>query len=230
MSRSVPARVLRLVLVLTSAVAAIAGAVLARAVAPFRRPPRGLLGAEPVSDLDAESEVAPPVGRTTQVVRGVLAGIGVLGLLWAAFVLIRSVPPVGVFNVAIWLAAAIVLHDGILSPLAFGANLLLRIVGRRVPGAVLAIVQIAVVVGVVLTLIVLPEIKAKALGPRNPTVVPLDYSLNLAIMWVVLAVLAGIASVIVLRVLRRRGPAHRGPRGSGPAARHRSAAAVRTAD
>lgn len=228
MSRSVHAQVLRLVLVLI-------GAALATIVAAFRRPPGGVTGAgsdRGVDDLCEAPVVADaslPIGRTTQVMRGVLIGVGVLGLAWAAFVLTRSVSPVGVVNVAIWLAAAIVLHDGILSPLAFGANLLLRLVGRRVPGAVLAVVQIAIVIGVVMTLIVLPEIKAKALGPRNPSVVPFDYTSNLAIMWVVLAVLAGIVSVIVLRVLRRRTPAHRGRR-SGSAARHRSAGAVRVAD
>lgn len=224
MSRSVHVQVLRLVLVLI-------GAALATIVAAFRRPPGGVTGAgadRGVDDLfeaPVVADVSLPIGRTTQVMRGVLIGVGVLGLAWAAYVLTRSVSPVGVVYVAIWLAAAIVLHDGILSPLAFGANLLLRLVGRRVPGAVLAVVQIAVVIGVVMTLIVLPEIKAKALGPRNPSVVPFDYTANLAIMWVVLAVLAGIVSVIVLRVLRRRTPAHRGRRSSA-AARHRGAAAA----
>ncbi|WP_375399235.1 hypothetical protein [uncultured Amnibacterium sp.] len=225
MNRSVPAQVLRLLLVL-------AGAVLAVVVAQVRRRPRAVFDVDPTVQEGPDGsarkglgavQAARPVARTTQAVRGVLIGIGVLGLAWSAYVLTQTVPPQGALNVAIWLAAAIVLHDGVLSPLAFGANFLLRLVGRRVPAAVLAVVQVAVVVGVVLTLMVLPEIKAKALGPRNPSVVPLDYTLNLVVMWVVLAILAGIVSVIVLRVLDRRSPAHRGPRGSGPAARHRGA-------
>lgn len=213
MSRSVPAQVLRLLLLL-------AGGVLAVVLAQVRRQPQPGFDADPTAregpvpeGLGARHgtlrQTARPVGRTTQAVRGVLIGTGVLGLVWSAYVLTQTVAPLGALNVAIWLAAAIVLHDGILSPLAFGANFLLRLVGRRIPAAVLAVVQVAVVVGVVLTLMVLPEIKAKALGPRNPSVVPLDYTLNLAVMWVGLAVLAGIASVLVLRVLDRRAPAHR---------------------
>lgn len=217
MSRSVPAQVLRLLLVLV-------GAVLAVIAAQFRRPRAAREADSTVSDSTVSDgavalqaglqglgvqQPARPVARSTQAMRGLLVGIGVLGLVWAAFVLTQTVRPQGALNVAIWLAAAIVLHDGILSPLAFGANFLLRLVGRGVPPAVLAVVQVAVVVGVVLTLMVLPEIKAKSLGPRNPSVVPLDYTLNLVLMWVVLAMLAGIVSVIVLRVLNRRAPAHR---------------------
>lgn len=229
MSRSVPAQVLRLLLVAV-------GAALAAVMAQLRRRPRAL-DPHVVPDVVAEGSdearatpAARPVGRVTQSVRGVLIAVGVLGLVWSAYVLTQTVSPVGTLNVAIWLAAAIVLHDGILSPLAFGANLLLRAVGRRIPAVVLATVQVAVVVGVVLTLMVLPEIKAKSLGPRNPSVVPLDYTLNLVIMWIVLAALVAIVSVVVLRIRARRAPAHRGRRGSDPVARHRSTAAVRAAD
>ena len=41
--------------------------------------------------------------------------------------------PKGLTGLAVWLAAAIVLHDGILAPVAFLADRLLRGVGRRVP-------------------------------------------------------------------------------------------------
>ena len=85
----------------------------------------------------------------------------------------------------------------------------MRRAGRRIPGVVLAIIQGAVVVGAIFTLIVVPEIEAKHLGTRNPTVLPFDYALRLGLLWVVLAVLAVIASVIALRIRAGRRPSAR---------------------
>lgn len=138
--------------------------------------------------------------------RVVLVGVGVAGLLAGAVFLVTTVRPTSIAGLVLWLAAAVVLHDGVLSPAAFVADLLLRRVGRRLPAAVVAVVQVAVVVGVVLTLIVLPEIRAKQLGPRNASVLPFDYGVRLGVTWLVLALLAAlVCSVLVLRSRRMRG-------------------------
>jgi hypothetical protein len=136
--------------------------------------------------------------------RVALVAIGVAGLVAGAALLVTTVRPSGIGGLAVWLVAALVLHDGVLAPAAFAANRLLRGAGARIPPAVLAVLQGAVVVGVVLTLMVLPEIRAKQLGPRNPTVLPFDYGLRLGLLWVVLAVLAGAVCTVLLRSQRTR--------------------------
>ena len=57
-----------------------------------------------------------------------------------------------------------------------------------------------------MTLIVLPEIRAKQLGPRNPSVLPFDYGLRLGVLWAVLALLAaGVCALLMVRSQRIRG-------------------------
>jgi len=133
-----------------------------------------------------------------------LVAVGVAGLVAGAALLVTTVRPTGIAGLGIWLLAALVLHDGILAPAAFAANRLLRGAGARIPPVVLAVLQGAVVVGVVLTLMVLPEIRAKQIGPRNPTVLPFDYGLRLGLLWIVLAVLTGLVCAVLLRSQRTR--------------------------
>jgi hypothetical protein len=133
-----------------------------------------------------------------------LVALGVVGLVVGAGLLVTTVQPTGLVGVGVWLLAALVLHDGILAPATFVGNRLLRGAGARVPPVVLAVLQIAVVVGVVLTLMVLPEIRAKQLGPRNPSVLPFDYGLRLGVLWIVLAVLTAFFCAVLLRSQRTR--------------------------
>jgi hypothetical protein len=133
-----------------------------------------------------------------------LVGVGVGGLVVGAALLVTTVRPSGIAGLGVWLLAALLLHDGILAPAAFAGNRLLRGAGARIPPAVLAVLQGAVVIGVVLTLIVLPEIRAKQLGPRNPTVLPFDYALRLGLLWIVLAVLTTVVCAVLLRSQRTR--------------------------
>jgi hypothetical protein len=167
------------------------------------RPSRAPGGtAEPAPEPPVPS--APPVGAAVRRARAVLVGAGVAGLLVGAALLVTTVRPTGIAGLGIWLAGALVLHDGILAPATFAANRLLRGAGARIPPAVLAVLQGAVVTGVVLTLMVLPEIRAKQLGPRNPSVLPFDYGLRLGLLWLALAALSAIACALLLRSQRTR--------------------------
>lgn len=103
-------------------------------------------------------------------------------------------------GVVLWLAAAVVLHDAILVPGFALAGRRLRRVAQPVPISVLVVVEAGFAVGVVLTAVVIPEIVAQLLGPRNPTVVPGDYLLRLGMAWVgIAAVVVTIAGIIVWR-------------------------------
>lgn len=135
--------------------------------------------------------------------RAVLVGVGVVGLGVGAWLLVTQNRPSGLLDLLVWVVAATLLHDVVLSPLVFALGWLLRRVGRRVPIAALAVVQGAAVVGGVGSLLLLPAVHAKTMA-RNPSVVPLDYAASFAGMWVVLAAASAVGIAVVLVVQRRR--------------------------
>ncbi len=108
-------------------------------------------------------------------------------------------------RVAVWLVAALALHDGVLIPLLFGVGALLRPRGPARAGLVAA---------AALTAIALPVL----LAPRhtNRTVLPLDYPRGLAIA------LAGVAAAtLTTSAWTRWGPRRRARRTRRPARRRR---------
>lgn len=156
-----------------------------------------------------------------KVARIVLVVIGVLVIAFGAYVLVTSVKPNRIGGLGVWLLAAVVLHDAILSPFVVGAGLLLRRAGRSLRAWVLVVVQAAIVLGSVLALVVLPEIAAKDHGQKNPTVLPFDYGTRLLL--VEGALLVVVVVVLVVGVVRSRRAG--GPSGSAGSA---GSSAVRT--
>ncbi|WP_129590518.1 hypothetical protein [Cryobacterium aureum] len=152
-------------------------------------------------------------GKRMRSIRLVLVGIGVLMLAWGAFVMFDSVRLTRIPGAALWIAAAIVLHDAILAPIVFALGIALRRVGRRATGTIIAIVQGGIVVGSLVSLIAVPTIVAKNFAPANPTLLPLNYGLNLGIFWLVLAVVT--VGLSLWAFLRRRRPVAAFPDDSG---------------
>lgn len=142
-----------------------------------------------------------------KIARIILLVVGLAGLDLGAVVMLTEVRPAQIVGVGIWILGAIVLHDAVLAPALLGIDVLMRRAGRRVRPAVVVIVQVGVVVGAIMSLIVLPEIYAKVLGPKNDTVLPLDYGLNLALFWGVTALLTAVACVVYVRAVPRRAAA-----------------------
>jgi hypothetical protein len=130
----------------------------------------------------------------------VVAGVALLG--FGGIVFLLDVNPATYPGVAVWLAGAIVLHDGVAALAVFGATVLVRR-AHGIPFVVRAIVQGAAVVALVVTVLVVPEFLAIAMGPANPSVLPLDYAGNLLLFHAVLVAVTAVAIVIAL-VLRRR--------------------------
>ncbi|WP_227497188.1 hypothetical protein [Planctomonas psychrotolerans] len=151
---------------------------------------RAAMGAGEIPGEYAGAQAGTSAGM--RAARVVLLVVGVLTLAWGGYVLLDTQRPDQVVGVLVWIVAAIVVHDGILAPLVLAASVVLRRSGRRLPGVVLAILQGAVVVGVIFTLVVVPEIYAKTLGPANPTVLPGDYAFRLGMLWLVLALLTAL--------------------------------------
>lgn len=106
-----------------------------------------------------------------------LMGLGV-SLVWAQ----------GAWDVAVWLAGAVVLHDGFVAPLVLLVGLGVVAARPRVRGPLRA----ALVTGGCLTAIALPDILRP--GPvNNATVLPLDYVRN----WLVLLAVVAVAGALV---------------------------------
>ncbi|MFB7935956.1 hypothetical protein [Streptomyces sp. NPDC056049] len=128
----------------------------------------------------------------SQVLRYAVGGLGV-GLIGLGAWLVTAEPAPGA--VLVWLAGALVVHDGVLAPLVLAVGLV--IAGR--PGRGLwrgALVIAGSVVLVTLPLLLRPG------PPPNPSALPLPYGRNLAI--VLAAVATGAGLLHLARLWRRR--------------------------
>jgi hypothetical protein len=136
--------------------------------------------------------------------RAALIAVGVVGLAVGVRTLLDTQRTDQVIGVAVFLLLAIVVHDAILSPVVFAAGLLLRKAGRRLPPVALVVVQAGVVVMAVMTLVVVPEIRARAIGNDNPTILIADYAPRLALMWVATAVATAAVASLYARTRRQK--------------------------
>ncbi len=148
------------------------------------------------------SEVlASPAQKKARVVL-IAGGIALLGV--GGLTLLMDVEPAAYIGILLWFAAAIIIHDGIIAPAVFGVSVVMRRAGRRLPGAVLAILQAGIVVVSIVTALVVPAILKKDIGSANPTILPLDYVANLGVVYVVVGVLTVAAVIAYLLVAARR--------------------------
>lgn len=105
-------------------------------------------------------------------------------------------------NLAVWFAAAIVLHDGVLAPMLQVSGAL---AGRLpVPRSAVLLIEGGLLVGLLVSALAIPPLVTQHNGPANPSVVPQNYWANLGIFWALDALVVAAALVVVAR--RRRGP------------------------
>jgi hypothetical protein len=133
--------------------------------------------------------------RTVSVLRYGLGALGLALMGLGAWLVTDQPDPLGVL---VWLAGALVLHDGILAPLVLAVGLLL--VGRRRRGPLRGALLVAgSVVLVALPLLVRPG------APPNPSALPLPYGRNLAIVLAAVTVVTGLLIAVRRRRERRQG-------------------------
>lgn len=170
----------------------------------MRRRDRAAPGSADGSGRDEVGET-PVLPLTNTVVR-LRVALVVLGTLVAAFgvyVLLRDAASATYLGLALWLAAAIVLHDAVLVPALSILRAAAQRAGRRVPVAAVSLAKAGFLVGGALTLLAVPEIWAKHLGTLNPTVLPGSYGRALLATWVTLVVVTGLGVVAVALRARR---------------------------
>jgi hypothetical protein len=147
---------------------------------------------------------AIPVSHTVRNWRIGLIFFGLALLATGAYVLTDEVSPKRYVGILTWFLGALILHDGILAPATFGLSLIFRRMQAKVPAIVIAIVQGALVIGGIITLIVVPEILKKQIGTLSSSILPQNYALHLGVFYVVLLLLTAIAIGIYLRLFARR--------------------------
>lgn len=116
--------------------------------------------------------------------RYVLGTLGLALMAWGGLLLVRQPEP---WRIALWLAGAVVVHDGFVAPLVAAVAALTAAAGLRLRG----VPRAALIVAGSLTAIALPPLLRPG-AVANATVLPLDYLRN----W-----LLTIAAITVLTLL-----------------------------
>ncbi len=150
-------------------------------------------------------------------------GLGVTGgalLAFGVFRLVTDLDPGDLFVLAVWLIAAVALHDGLVAPLTVGTGVALT----RVPPRARRYVQGALVVAAMLTVIAIPLIDRRGTQPRAEAILLRDYTTNLALLLGLTAAFAlALYLVRVLREQRRDDVSPREDDGADPATPTRDA-------
>jgi hypothetical protein len=142
-------------------------------------------------------------GDPVRAARVALAATGVILTGVGIYFLVTTEPPKAVLGVVVWLAAAVVIHDGVIAPGTTAANALLSRVGRRLPHSALLVIRTGFGLGVVLTLVVVPELIAQARPHANPTILVGDYLGRLIVVWGVIVLAVAIATIALTWRTRR---------------------------
>jgi hypothetical protein len=99
-------------------------------------------------------------------------------------------------NLAKFVVGGALLHDLLVAPLVILAGVLLA---RAVPGRARGPVQAALAVSAIVALFAWPLVRAYGLAAHNPTSLPHNYALNLAIVLGIVWATAGVAILLKSR-------------------------------
>jgi hypothetical protein len=119
--------------------------------------------------------------------RIILAVAGVALLAFGVFRLLSEIPTHSLLILAVWLAAALVLHDVILAPSVVGVGWLLR---RYVPDRGRRYVQVALIMIALVTVIAIPMIFLRGSQPAAKALLLRNYGANLIVIIGVLAIVS----------------------------------------
>lgn len=140
--------------------------------------------------------------RMLILLRAICAVLGAGLSATGAFFLLTTEPPAALLGLAVWLVAAVVLHDGVFAPVVQFVNRAVGGATRGFSSSVATTIRILFGVGALLTLIVVPELIAQARPHANPTILVGDYAMRLLVVWGVITVAA--ASIVTSSVVRTR--------------------------
>ncbi|MCB5281647.1 MULTISPECIES: hypothetical protein [Micrococcaceae] len=137
--------------------------------------------------------------KTAKIYRIVLGTAGVAVIGYGLLGLPTQLGPAQLLGLLLWLAVAVLLHDGVIVPLATLAGAGLTRMGSRLRPASTAIIRGALLTGAVVTLIAGVLLKAQSVA-RNTSALEADYAANLLWFWATLAVVAAALVYVLERV------------------------------
>lgn len=137
--------------------------------------------------------------KTAKIYRIVLGTAGVAVIGYGLSGLPTQLGPAQLLGLLLWLAVAVLLHDGVVVPLATVAGAGLTRMGSRLRPASTAIIRCALLTGAVVTLIAGVLLKAQSVA-RNTSALEADYAANLLWFWAALAVVAAALVYVLERV------------------------------
>ncbi len=133
--------------------------------------------------------------------RGVLAVAGGLVAGYGALLLVTTVPPSSLLRVAVWMVAAVIIHDMIWSPSLLGLGTALD----RVPARGRRFLQGGLVVAGCLVVVAVPLISRQGSQPSSTTILLQDVGRQLAVLLALVALVTLIAWLRQVQRDRRRG-------------------------
>jgi hypothetical protein len=137
--------------------------------------------------------------------RIVLAAAGILLGLYGLGRLFTQIPGYSLKWLAVWLIAALIIHDGILSPLVVAVGWLVRHVPRRAR----RYLQAALIMAAMITVVAIPMIYLRNSQPVSKAILNQNYAGNLTLL---LGIIGGLSLLAyAIRVARDQSPAASAP-------------------
>jgi hypothetical protein len=131
--------------------------------------------------------------------RIVLAVAGLALGAFGIFRLVTQIPPANLLILAVWLAAALIIHDALLAPSVVGVGWLLR---RFVPDRGRRFLQLALIMIALVMVIAIPMILLRGSQPAVKALLLRDYGANLIM---IVGVIAAVSLILyAVRVARDR--------------------------
>jgi hypothetical protein len=131
--------------------------------------------------------------------RIILAIAGISLGLFGVFRLVTEIPVHSLLVLALWMLAALAIHDGVLFPTVVGVSSVLR---RHVPARGRRFFQIALIMSALITVIAVPMIFLRGSQPPAKALLLRNYGANLSLLIGIIAVIT--LALYAVRVARDR--------------------------
>lgn len=138
-----------------------------------------------------------------RVARLAFVGAGAAATLFGIVLLLTTQRFDQLLSLAVWLAGAIIVHDGVIAPATTLTTRGVDRVGRRLPSRSRTVIRMTWGVGFCLTLLAVPLVIAQSRGARNDSVLAGDYVRDLALLWTAVAAVTLLAAAMGLWRSRR---------------------------
>ena len=132
-----------------------------------------------------------------------LAALGIAALDYGGGRLLTEIPRHSLVLLAGWLIAAVLIHDGLVSPVVLGVGWTLR---RLVPDRGRRYLQAALIVSALVTIVAVPMMYRANRQPPSKAILRQDFGANLALLLAIIAVVTLIAYAVQVAHDRRDGP------------------------